>query len=137
MFLLLLLIPIIVWYVWKRKSLTAKMQFSSLEPFIGAKRTYKYYLLHVPFALKLVAFAMTIFIMARPQAANEWDNKNVEGIDCILAIDISASMMAQDLTPNRLKAAKEVAGNFVQQRANDNIGIVPNVAGGCAKVERQ
>ena len=122
--LLLLLIPIIVWYVWKRKSVTAKMQISSVEPFIGAKRTYKYYLLHFPFALKMIALAMVIVIMARPQAANEWDSKNAEGIDCVLALDISASMMAQDLKPNRLKAAKEVAGNFVQQRTNDNIGLV-------------
>lgn len=122
--LLLLLIPIIVWYVWKRKSVTAKMQISSVEPFIGAKRTYKYYLLHFPFALKMIALAMVIVIMARPQAANEWDSKNAEGIDCVLALDISASMMAQDLKPNRLKAAKEVAGNFVLRRTNDNIGLV-------------
>ncbi len=122
--LLLLLIPIIVWYVWKRNSITSKMQVSSIEPFIGAKRTYKYYLLHVPFALKMIALAMLVFVLARPQAANEWDNKNAEGIDVVLSLDISASMLAQDLKPNRLIAAKDVANKFVLQRTNDNIGLV-------------
>lgn len=122
--LLLLIIPIVVWYVWKRKSISAKMQVSTIEPFLGAKRTYKYYLLHVPFALKMVALAMLIVIMARPQSAKEFDNKNAEGIDVVLSIDISASMLAQDLYPNRLIAAKDVATNFVNERVNDNIGLV-------------
>lgn len=122
--LLLLIIPIVVWYVWKHKSISAKMQVSTIEPFLGAKRTYKYYLLHVPFALKMVALAMLIVIMARPQSAKEFDNKNAEGIDVVLSIDISASMLAQDLYPNRLIAAKDVATNFVNERVNDNIGLV-------------
>lgn len=122
---LLFLVPIVVWYIWKRKSVNAKMQISSIEPFIGGKqRTYKYYLLHVPFFLKVAALALVIIVLARPQAAKEWDNKNAEGIDVVLSIDISASMLAQDLHPNRLTSAKEVAVNFVNERQNDNIGIV-------------
>lgn len=122
--LLLLLIPIIVWYVWKRKSITSKLQISTIEPFIGSYKTFKYYLIHVPFFLKMIALAMVIIILARPQSTNEWDNKNVEGIDVVLSLDISASMLAQDLKPNRLATVKDVAGKFVLKRANDNIGLV-------------
>lgn len=124
LFLLLLLIPIIAWYVWKRKSLSAKLQISSTEPFVGARKSYKYKLLHLPFIMKIIAFAMVIVILARPQDANEWENNSGNGIDVMLAMDISTSMLAQDLNPNRLTAAKDVAIDFVEQRPNDNIGLV-------------
>ena len=122
--LLLLLVPIVSWYVWKRNSVTSKLQVSTVEPFAGAKRTYKYYLIHVPFALKMIALGMIIFVLARPQASAEWDNKSGEGIDVMLAMDISASMLAQDFKPDRLTASKEVAIKFVRNRPNDNIGLV-------------
>ena len=124
LFLLLLLIPIIIWYVWKRNSHTAKLQMSTCEPFVGSKKTYKYYLLHVPFALKMIGLAFLIIVLARPQASNEWDNKTVEGIDIMMTMDISTSMLAQDLKPNRITASKDVAIDFVKQRKNDNIGLV-------------
>lgn len=122
--LLLLLLPLIAWYIWKRNSVSAKLKFSTVEPFVGAKRSYKYYLLHVPFFLSMVCLACLIVVLARPQAAREWDTKTKEGIDVILAMDISASMLAQDFNPNRLAASKDVAIKFVQQRENDNIGLV-------------
>ena len=124
LFLLFLLVPIIIWHFWKRNSLTAKMQMSTIEPFKGMKRSYKYYLLHVPFCLEMLALAMIIVVLARPQASNEWDNKTVEGIDIMMSLDISTSMLAQDLKPNRITASKNVAVDFVKERKNDNIGLV-------------
>lgn len=124
LFLLLLLIPLIAWYIWKRKTLTSKIVMSTIDPFMGARKTYKYYLLHVPFALKMVALAFIIIVLARPQASNEWDNKTVEGIDIMMTMDISTSMLAQDLKPDRLVSSKNVAIEFVKQRKNDNIGLV-------------
>ena len=124
LFLLLIIIPIVIGYFWKSKSRSAKLQVSTLTPFVGIKKTYKYYLLHVPFFLKMVALAMIIIVLARPQSSNDWENKKGEGIDVMLSMDISTSMLAQDLKPNRLEAAKVVASNFIEQRQNDNIGLV-------------
>ena len=82
------------------------------------------YLRHVPFVLRMVAVALLIVILARPQSTNSWSNSSTEGIDIMLAMDISGSMLAQDLKPNRLEAAKDVAASFINGRPNDNIGLV-------------
>jgi von Willebrand factor type A domain. len=80
-------------------------------------------LLHAPFILRIIVLSLVILILARPQTTNNWQNSEVEGIDIMLAIDVSTSMLAEDLKPNRLEAAKDVAAEFISGRPNDNIGI--------------
>lgn len=124
LYLLLLLIPIIGWYIYRRKRVTANLQLSTTEAFLDVPKSYKYYLLHLPFVLRILALAMLIIVLARPQSSDSWQNKNVEGIDIIMAMDISGSMIIEDLKPNRLEAAKSVGVEFISSRPNDNIGIV-------------
>lgn len=124
LYLLLLLIPIIGWYIYRRKRVTANLQLSTTEAFLDVPKSYKYYLLHLPFVLRILALAMLIIVLARPQSSDNWQNKNVEGIDIIMAMDISGSMIIEDLKPNRLEAAKSVGVEFISSRPNDNIGIV-------------
>ncbi len=124
LYLLLLLIPIIGWYIYRRKRITANLQISTTEAFKGIGKSYKYYLIHAPFALRIAALAMIIIVLARPQSSDSWSNQDVEGIDIVMAIDISGSMIAEDLKPNRLEAAKAVGAEFISARPNDNIGLV-------------
>ena len=123
LFLLLLLIPYIVWYILKRKNNEAAIQVSDTHVYEHAPKSYKNYLLHVPFILRVLALILLIIVLARPQTTNSWQNSEVEGIDIMLAVDVSTSMLAEDLKPNRLEAAKDVAAIFINGRPNDNIGI--------------
>mgnify|MGYP002541412210 CR=1 FL=1 len=123
LFLLLLLIPYIVWYILKRKKSEATLQVSDTRVYAHAPKSYKLYLLHAPFILRIIAIAMIIIVLARPQTTNNWQNTEVEGIDIMLVMDVSTSMLAEDLKPNRLEAAKEVASEFINGRPNDNIGL--------------
>lgn len=123
---LLLFIPLIgyvVWYIIKGRHLTPSIKVSTTLPFAGGVKSYKNYLIHLPFALRVITIAMIILVLARPQSTNRWQNTEVEGIDIMLAMDVSTSMMAMDLKPNRLEAAKQVAAEFVNGRPNDNIGL--------------
>lgn len=123
LFLLLLLIPYIVWYILKHKKNNATLQMSDTNIYRDMKKSYKIYLLHAPFILRIIVLSLVILILARPQTTNNWQNSEVEGIDIMLAIDVSTSMLAEDLKPNRLEAAKDVAAEFISGRPNDNIGI--------------
>lgn len=123
LFLLLLLIPYIIWYVLKNKKKEPTLLVSDTTAYRYAPRTYKYYLIHAPFVLRLITFSMIILVLARPQTSNSWKNTQVEGIDIMLAVDVSTSMLAEDLKPNRLEAAKQVASEFIAGRPNDNIGL--------------
>ena len=125
LYLLLLLIPMIGWYIGKLCKSQASLQVSSSEAFDAPGATsWKVYLRHVPFILRMAAVAVLIIILARPQSTNSWQNTSTEGIDIVLAMDISSSMLAQDLKPNRLEASKDVAASFINGRPNDNIGLV-------------
>lgn len=124
LFLLILLIPYIVWYILRRKRNEATLQISDAHVYAHTPKSYKLYLLHLPFLLRLAALTMVILVLARPQSTNSWQNSEIEGIDIMLAIDVSTSMLAEDLKPNRLEAAKDVAAEFINGRPNDNIGIV-------------
>jgi Ca-activated chloride channel family protein len=125
LYLLLLLIPLIGWYIWKLCKSQASLQVSSSQPFdLPGGNSYKVYLRHVPFILRMLAIALLIVVLARPQSTNSWQNSSTEGIDIMLSMDISGSMLAQDLKPNRLEAAKDVAASFINGRPNDNIGLV-------------
>ncbi|MDR2918294.1 MAG: VWA domain-containing protein [Tannerella sp.] len=125
LYLLLLLIPLIGWYIWKIRKNQASIQVSSSQAFEAPKMTtYKVYLRHLPFVLRMIAIALIIVILARPQSTNSWQNSTTEGIDIMMVLDISTSMLAEDLKPNRLEAAKDVAASFINGRPNDNIGLV-------------
>lgn len=123
LFLLILLLPYIVWYVLKQRKKEATLQVSDTRVYAHAPKSYKIYLLHAPFVCRLIAFIMLVIILARPQTTNSWKDTETEGIDIMLAIDISSSMLAEDLSPNRLEAAKQVASEFISGRPNDNIGL--------------
>jgi Ca-activated chloride channel family protein len=122
--LLLLLIPMIGWYIWKQRQAQASLRLSSSEGFRNAPKTYKIYLRHLPFVLRIVAVVLIIIALARPQTTNSWNTTTTEGIDIALTLDISTSMLAEDLKPNRIEAAKEVAASFINGRPTDNIGLV-------------
>ena len=125
LYLLLLLIPMIGWYIYKLSKSQASLQVSSTEVFDApGTSSWKIWLRHVPFILRTLAIAILIVILARPQSTNSWQNSSTEGIDIVLAMDISTSMLAQDLKPNRLEASKDVASSFINGRPNDNIGLV-------------
>lgn len=121
--LLLLAIPYIIWYVLRHHASDPTLQVSSTAAFRGAPRTWRQFLVHAPFLLRLVAFAMIVIVLARPQTSNSWSDRSIEGIDIMLAVDVSTSMLAEDLRPNRLEAAKKVASEFIAGRPNDNIGL--------------
>ncbi len=123
LYLLLLLVPYIVWYVLAHSSFHPKLQVSTTEAYRHLHRTWKVYLLHLPFLLRIVCFSAVVVALARPQQRNSIKNVDVEGIDIMLCMDVSTSMLAEDLKPNRVKAAREVATKFVTGRPNDNIGL--------------
>ena len=125
LYLLLLLIPMIGWYIYKLRKSQASLQVSSTEAFeVAGAVSWKVYLRHVPFVLRTLAIALLIVVLARPQSTDSWQNSTTEGIDIVMAMDISTSMLAEDLKPNRLEAAKDVAASFINGRQNDNIGLV-------------
>ncbi len=124
LFLLLLLIPYILWYVLKRKKTEPTLRLSTTRMYLQAPRSWKIYLLHAPFVLRIAALIALVLVLARPQSTNSWQNTEIEGIDIMLALDISGTMQAEDLKPNRLEAAKEAATEFINGRPNDNIGLV-------------
>ena len=121
--LLLLLIPYVVWYFLKWIINDATLRISDARVYSHTPKSYKNYLIHLPFILRLIALILLIVVLARPQATDSWQNSEIEGVDIVLAMDVSTSMLAEDLVPNRLEAAKEVAAEFINGRPNDNIGI--------------
>lgn len=124
LYLLLLLIPLIAWYIYKLKNMQASFSLSSTFAFKQMKPTARVYLRHLPFALRMLALAALIIVIARPQSVNSSETSKTEGIDIVLAMDVSTSMLAEDFKPNRLAAAKQVAAEFINDRPNDNIGLV-------------
>ena len=121
--LLLLLIPYILWYFLYKKNSEPTMRMSATAMYRYAAKSWRIRIMHLPMLLRCVAFVMLVCIMARPQTHNSWDNKQVEGIDIMLVMDVSTSMLAEDLKPNRMEAAKSVAAEFISDRPNDNIGL--------------
>ena len=107
----------------KRKRNEATIQISDARVYAHTPKSYKNYLLHVPFILRIIALILVIIVLARPQTTNNWQQSEIEGIDIMLAMDVSTSMLAEDLKPNRLEAAKDVAAQFINGRPNDNIGL--------------
>lgn len=121
--LLLLLIPYILWYFLYRRKNEPTMRMSDTKQYLYAPKSLRVRLIHLPMFLRCVSFVLIVCAMARPQTHNSWDNKTVEGINIMLAMDVSTSMLAEDLKPNRMEAAKDVAHEFISGRPNDNIGL--------------
>jgi len=114
----------IIWYILKFKKANASIKVSSLKGFELSGRNYKYYLMHLLFVIRLVVIALLIIVLARPQSTNRWETESTEGIDIVVALDVSTSMLAEDFKPNRLEASKDVAINFISGREDDRIGLV-------------
>jgi Ca-activated chloride channel family protein len=124
MFLLLLLVPVMIyWYINMAKKRQATLLVSSIRSF-GETRSFKTMLRHVPFILRTLTVICLIVALARPQVRNDEELINGEGIDIMLCMDVSGSMLAQDFKPNRLEAMKQVAIDFVDKRPTDRIGLV-------------
>lgn len=124
LYLLLLLVPLIAWYIYKLSKMQASFRLASTQAFDKMPKTLRVYMRHLPFLLRLIAIALIIIVIARPQAINSWQKTESQGIDIVLALDVSGSMLAQDLKPDRLTAAKKVAAEFVNDRPNDKLGLV-------------
>lgn len=100
------------------------LQFSTISPFKKLPKSYKEYLRHFLFILRLCAIGCLIIVLARPQIKDHWRSSSVDGTDIVISMDISSSMLAKDFKPNRLEAAKDVASKFVAKRESDNMGLV-------------
>ena len=124
LWLLVLLVPMAGYYVWRTLQGGAAIQISSVRGVANAPRTVRYYLRHLPFVLRAAAFALLVVALARPQDIEQNVSTNTEGIDIMLTIDVSGSMLARDFKPDRITAAKEVAGSFIADRYGDRIGLV-------------
>lgn len=121
---LLLLIPLMVgYYIYKFKGGKAAITISSVGGIKKAPKSIKYYLRHLPFVLRIVAITLIIFAMARPQTASDNQTISTEGVDIVMSIDVSTSMLARDFKPDRLNAAKDVATKFILDRKSDRIGL--------------
>jgi len=123
-YLLLGLIPMIVWYILQQRKSKASIQISTIESLKKVPLTWKHSLRHAAFVLQLGVLSLIIVCLARPQSSNSWQNQTVEGIDIMIALDMSSSMLARDFQPDRLGAAKSVAIEFVSGRMFDRIGLV-------------
>ena len=123
-YLFLVIPPMIIWYLLKQKDVNATIQVSSTKGFETAPRTYKFYLRHFLFILRILTISILIVVLARPQSTANWQNVTTEGIDIVLSLDISSSMLAEDFKPNRIEASKNVAIEFISGRPYDRIGLV-------------
>ena len=123
LFLLLLMIPYLIWYLMYRKKSEPTMRMSDTRAYRYAPRSWRVMLMPLQLLFRLAVFVLLILVLARPQTQNSWKNETMEGIDIMLAMDVSTSMLAEDLKPNRIEAAKQVAADFIIGRPNDNIGL--------------
>jgi Ca-activated chloride channel homolog len=122
---LLIAIPaMIAFYVIKQQKTTASLRMPGLQPFDGSVTTFRHYLRHMLFAFRALAVTLLIIVLARPQTTDKFQDMSTEGIDIVLALDISGSMLARDFRPDRLEASKNVATEFISGRPYDRIGLV-------------
>lgn len=123
-FLLLIIIPIVGWQIWKRHKMRSSWILSSISPLKATPKTWKARCSWLPLLCEVLAIVFFVIAMARPQSAFRQQNVDVEGVDIVLALDISSSMKAMDFRPNRLGVTKKVAAEFVDRRSTDRIGLV-------------
>lgn len=121
----LIIIPLlVVWYIFSGRKNQAYVKFSDTSFFNGMPRSWRIYARHILFVIEMCALALLIIALARPQSSSKSQKINVEGIDIVLTIDLSSSMLAQDLKPDRLEAAKNISADFVKGRPEDRMGLV-------------
>lgn len=99
------------------------IRMSDTFAYQNAPKSWRARMIHLPMVLRCLVYTLVVIVLARPQTYNSWDNENVEGIDIMLVMDVSASMLTEDVFPNRMEVAKEVASEFINGRPNDNIGL--------------
>lgn len=122
---LLLIIPVMLaWYIYKYSRSQPTLQVSSIEPFNRQPGSLRLWLTHLMFLLRIFAVALIILAIARPQSSLRRQDVTIEGIDIMIALDISGSMLAEDFKPNRIEASKDLAIEFIQNRPNDRLGLV-------------
>ena len=122
---LLIIVPaMIVFYILKQQKVTASVRMPGLQPFEHTVTTFRHYLRHILFALRVSAIALLIIVLARPQKTDKFQDVSTEGIDIVLTQDISGSMLARDFRPDRLEASKNIATEFISGRPYDRIGLV-------------
>ena len=120
----LLLIPLLTaWYLYRQGRANAPVKLSTAGFFADSRKTFRHYLRHILFVLRLAVIALVIVIIARPQNVDRWQSSTTEGIDIVLALDVSGSMLARDFSPDRLEASKNVATEFISGRPYDRIGL--------------
>jgi Ca-activated chloride channel family protein len=124
-FAFLLLVPLMgIYHVWTVIDKTPKVSLSSLNQFPKGGEVLNEIIIHKPLLLRSIGLSLIIIALARPQSSLSWQNVSTEGIDIVVAMDISASMLAQDFKPNRLESSKQVAIDFIEARPNDRMGLV-------------
>ncbi len=124
-FWLMLVLPLMLaWYIWRLKKNEGEFNFASFTLFKGIASSPKAKLRHVLFFLRLCSIALLIAALARPQSRSSWKDTKTEGIDIVISMDVSLSMLAKDFRPNRIEVAKEVITDFIDARPNDRIGLV-------------
>lgn len=123
-YVLLVIVPMVAWYIFRQKRNTASIQVSSTASVFKAPKSLRHYLRHLVFLLQVLAIAAFTVVLARPQSSRNWENVTTEGIDIVIALDISSSMLARDFQPDRLEAAKNVAMEFISGREYDRMGLV-------------
>lgn len=121
--LLVAIIPYIFWYVFKYKKSQPSLKMPETHKYRYVPKSFRIHLMTLPFILRICLIVLVIIILARPQSKHSWSNTDVEGIDIMLAVDVSTSMLAQDFKPNRIEALKEIAQRFIERRPDDNIGL--------------
>jgi Ca-activated chloride channel homolog len=124
LWLLTVIVPIIAWYIWRQANSFGSLELSSLKAFDNTSNAWRYRFRHFLFALRMLALAALIIAFARPQSTDRWEERDVEGVDIVLALDISGSMLAEDFKPNRIEAAKSIGMEFIASRPEDRFGLV-------------
>ena len=120
----LLIIPLLLaYYLYRQGKSHAAIKLSTASFLQGGRKTFRHWLRHVLFAMRLVVIAQVIVVIARPQNVDKWQSSTTEGIDIVLALDVSGSMLARDFSPDRLEASKNVATEFISGRPYDRIGL--------------
>lgn len=124
-FWLLIVVPLMIgWYIWRSNKLQGSLKMSSVQGFLKVKSSKSSFFRHYSILFRSLAMVALIVALARPQSALSWEDSTTEGIDIVIATDISGSMLAEDLKPNRLEAGKNIAIDFIKDRPNDRIGLV-------------
>lgn len=123
-YLFILVFLMIAWYILRGRKATATLTVSGFEGFSDKQNSLRVYLRHLNFIFRVLVLSLLIVALARPQSTNRWEQVTTEGIDIVMAMDISGSMKAMDFKPNRLEAAKEMGAEFINSRPNDRFGLV-------------